>query len=343
MDQQLIVAILVVTLALFFNLSNGLNDSANQVATVISCGALSPAVAVGLAALADFAGSYFLGTNVAKTIGKGIVDPELMRASRIGVFVIYSAILGALSWNLAAWYMGLPSSSSHALIGGLLGAFISGWGFHTVQWMNVFYIVLAMLLSPIFGFLITYLFTKITFFFSQYFGPKVNEAFKKVQVLSLIGQSLAHGTNDGQKSMGIIVFALLVLNFHKPSVPEGFVPHWVVLACSLALSFGILLGGPRLVRKLGVGLFRVRPIHAFASQSASAGVMYAASLLGFPVSTTQVISSSILGAGAAFRPKAVRWAVAGDMSVAWLITIPASAIIASTAFYAGRFVFGLWL
>lgn len=339
MDQQLVVAILVVTLALVFNLSNGFHDSANQVATVITSGALSPEAALTLAALADFAGAYYLGTNVAQTVAKGIVNPAMVRASQVGIFVIYSALLGALFWNVVTWYFGLPSSSSHALIGGMLGAFVAGWGPHVVNWSLVIQIVAVMLVSPLIVFIITYLFTKLTFFSSQYLSPRFNEAFKKLQVISLIGQALAHGANDAQKTMGVIVFGLLVLKFYDPSLESGAIPHWVVLSCSLSIAFGVFFGGWRIIRRLGAGLFRVRPIHALASQLASAGIMFAASALGFPISTTQVISTSILGAGAAFRPKAVRWAVAGEMVTAWMITIPVSALAAAGFFYMSRMFF----
>lgn len=340
MDQHLIVAILVVALALIFNFSNGFHDSANQVATVITTGALSPEAALSLAALSDFAGSYFLGTRVAETIGKGIVNPELMRASHVGIFVIYSALLGAISWNVITWRLGFPSSSTHALIGGMIGAFVAGWGTAPVNWTTVLGIVLVMLASPLAGFAITYIFTKLTLFSSQYFGPGVNEGFKKMQVASLVGQSLAHGANDAQKSMGVIVFGLLVLNFHSPQAGAGFIPPWVVLSCSLTISAGVLLGGWKLIRRLGSGLYRIRPIHAFASQAASGSIMCLASVFGFPISTTQVVSSSILGAGAAFRPKAVRWQVAGDMVAAWLITLPVSALLSAGFFFAGKLLFG---
>jgi len=339
-DQHLVVAILVVALALIFNLTNGFHDSSNQVATVITSRAMAPEAALTLAAVADFCGAYFLGTHVAETIGRGIVNPELMRSDALGIFVIFSALLAAISWNLLTWHFGFPSSSSHALIGGMLGAFIAGWGPAPIQWGTVTGIIVVMVLSPLVGFAITYLFTKLTLFSSQFFGPGANAAFKKMQWISLIGQSLAHGANDAQKTMGVIVFGLLVLNFHSPRNSGPLIPHWVVLSCSLSIAFGVMLGGWKLIRRLGWGLYRIRPIHAFASQAASGSIMYVTSILGFPISTTQVVSSSIMGAGAAFRPRAVRWAVAGDMAVAWLITIPVSALLAAGFFYAGQFAFG---
>ena len=340
MEYSLFVVVLAVALAIFFDFSNGFHDSANQVATVISSRALSPEVALIIAAVADFCGAYFLGTNVAKTIGKGIVDPEIIKTSSFGIYVLISAICGAIGWNVITWYFGIPSSSSHALIGGLVGAFVAGWGTGPVQWVNVRNIVLVMLVSPLVGFFCTFLFTKTTFFFSQWASPKANTLFKNLQVLSLILQSLAHGTNDAQKTMGVITFALIITNRYQPPPGEVLpIPHWVVFACSAAMALGIATGGWRIIKKLGSGLYRVRPIHSFASQSTSAAIMYATSLFGFPISTTQVISSSIMGAGSAFRPKSVRWAVAGDMVVAWLITIPASGLIAGGTFLLIKAVF----
>ncbi len=341
MDPIVWAGLLAITLALFFDFSNGFNDSANQVATVISSRALEPEIALSLAAVADFTGAYFLGTSVAHTIGKGILRPELIRGSSLAIYVITSALLGAISWNVATWYFGLPSSSSHALIGGLLGAFVSGFGVGLVQWDNVKTIVLIMIVSPLAGFSITFVVTKLTFFFSQWFGPKINSFFRGLQIFSLIGQGLAHGTNDAQKTMGVITFVLILMGSVSPAKDGDFViPHWVILSCSSVIALGVATGGWRIIRKLGSGFYRVRPVHGFAAQTASAGIMYAASAFGFPVSTTQVISTSVLGAGAAFRPKSIRWALAGDMVTAWAITIPASAAMAAVIFQIVRFFAG---
>jgi len=340
MEQNLPIAIFVVALALFFDFSNGFHDSANQVATVITSRALSPEAALLLAALANFVGAYFFGTSVAKTIGKGIVDPQLMGETTRGIVILCSALLGAVTWNILTWYFGIPSSSSHALIGGLLGAFVAGWGFKPVQWHNVRNIVLIMLCSPLVGFFLTFFFTKFTFFLTQWSSPKANQIFKRLQVISSVTQALSHGMNDAQKTMGVIVFALITLNFYHP--PEGAefpIPHWVVLSCSLAIALGTVIGGWRIIKTLGSGLYRVRPIHGFGSQTASTAIIYLTALFGFPISTTQVISSSIMGAGSAFRPKSIRWELAGEMVLAWLITIPASALVAAATFKLTEFLF----
>jgi len=334
MTLTILVAGFVVTLALFFDFTNGFHDSANQVATVITSHALSPAAALSSAALANFVGAYFLGTAVAETIGKGIVDPRLLQTGTSGIIVVIAALFGAIIWNLITWYFGIPSSSSHSLIGGLIGAFFFGWGPQPINWNKVWHIILIMIISPFVGLFITYIFTRLTLIFSRWSTPKVNRTFKKLQIGTLVTQALAHGTNDAQKTMGVVVFALILLGLQKPSAGGHItVPHWVVISCSLAMAFGTALGGWRIIKTLGAGLYKIRPIHGFASQTASTLIIYFTAVLGFPISTTQVISSSVMGAGAAFRPKMIRWQVAQDMAVAWLITIPASGLIAGLTFF----------
>ncbi|MDD5687023.1 MAG: inorganic phosphate transporter [Elusimicrobia bacterium] len=334
MDTVILIAGFVVALALFFDFTNGFNDSGNMVATVISSNALTPEVALTLAAISEFIGAYFLGTAVAETIVKGIVDPRLLQTGPSGVIVIISALIGAILWNLSTWYFGIPSSSSHALIGGLIGAFLFGWGPKVINWIKVWHIVLIMILSPFAGLIITYIFTRFTLVFSQWSSPKANRVFQKLQIVSCITQALAHGTNDAQKTMGVITFALVILGLHNISGSQlMLVPHWVVISCALTISLGMGVGGWRIIKTLGNKLYKIRPIHGFASQTASTLIIYFTALFGYPISTTQVVSSSIMGAGSAFRPKMVRWQVAQDMMVAWLITIPASGIMAGLIFY----------
>ncbi|KKR09546.1 MAG: Phosphate transporter [Parcubacteria group bacterium GW2011_GWA2_39_18] len=334
MELAIISAIIVVVLALFFDFTNGFHDSANQVATVIASRALSPAAALIIAAMADFIGAYFFGTAVAETLGKGIVDPRVLQIGVSGVLVIIGAICGAILWNIITWYFGMPSSSSHALIGGLVGAFVVGWGFAPIHWLKVFEIILIMVISPLVGFGVSYFFTRLAWRFAQWSTPKANEVFKKLQIFSLVAQGISHGTNDAQKTMGVITFSLVILGLYSPGSNSSMsIPSWVVIICSLALSLGTIIGGWRIIKTLGAGLYKIRSIHGFVSQIASSAIMYLTATFGFPISTTQVISSSIMGAGAATRIKMVRWQVAKDMAVAWLITMPSSAVLAGTIFY----------
>lgn len=333
MSPIILLAVLVVVIALFFDFTNGFNDSANQVATTIFSRALEPGTALFMAAFANFLGAYFLGTAVAQTIGSGIVDPRALVAGTSGILVVFSALIGAISWNIITWYFGIPSSSSHSLIGGLVGAFLFGWGPELINWTKVEQIVFIMIASPLVGFVVTYIFTQLTLVFSRWFSPKINNVFKKMQIVSLITQALSHGTNDGQKTMGVITFSLVILGLYSPGISGKLeIPVWVIVACALAISLGTVLGGKRIIKKLGSGLYKIRPIHGFASQAASTAVIYLASVFGFPVSTTQVISSSVMGAGAAFRPKMVRWQIAQDMVVVWFITIPVSGLVAGLTF-----------
>lgn len=333
MDMTLLLGIIVTVIALLFNFTNGFHDSANVVATVIASRSVEPEIAMILAAAAEFIGAYFLGTAVAETIGKGIVDPTLLQAGNIGAIVIIAALIGAISWNLLTWYFGIPASSSHALIGGLIGAFFFGWGPKPINWVNVWRIILVMLMSPFIGLIITYIFTKFTLFCCQWATPKANGVFKKLQIVTLVTQAMAHGTNDGQKTMGVITFALIILGLYHSEGKSMSVPHWVVISSALTMSVGMGIGGWKIIKTLGTKLYKIRPIHSFASQMASTLIIYLTSVMGFPISTTQVISSSVMGAGAAFRPKMIRWGVAQDMAVAWLITIPASGLIAGIMFF----------
>lgn len=340
MSIVLIVVILAIAIALFFDFTNGFNDSANQVATVIASNALSPVTALVIAAIGNFVGAVFLGRAVAETLGKGIVDPKLFETGVSGVTVVIAALIGATLWNLTTWHFGLPSSSSHALVGGLVGAFVAGWGFYSINWMKVADIFLILLASPIVGFILSWLLTRLTFSVSRIATPKANRVFNRLQIISLVAQSLSHGTNDAQKTMGVITFMLIIVGFYSaPAGGQAFVPLWVVILCSLAISLGTLTGGWKIIKKLGAGLYKIRPIHAFSSQITSALIIYATSLFGFPISTTQVISSAVMGAGAATRPNMVRWLVARDILLAWLVTIPVSAVIATLIFFAIRLIF----
>lgn len=334
MSPTILLASIAIFLALIFDFTNGFNDSANQVATIISSRALAPTTALVLAALGNFVGAFFLGTAVAETVGKGIVDPTLLHAGHSGVFVVMSALIGAILWNTATWYFGIPSSSSHALIGGLIGAFVIGLGFAPIHWPKVFSIVVVMLASPLVGFALTFLLARVIMDFSQHCPPRVGRVFDRLQVATLITQALSHGTNDAQKTMGVIPFILIILGLQAAPVKGPFlIPAWVIIACSLAIAIGTLIGGWRIIKTLGVGLYKVGTVHAFVSQVASSLIIYVTAIMGYPISTTQVISSSVVGAGAATRFNMIRWVVAKDMAIAWLITIPASALMAGTSYY----------
>jgi PiT family inorganic phosphate transporter len=334
MSPTIFLAAIAILLALIFNFTNGFNDSANQVATVISSRALAPMNALVLAALGNFVGAFFLGTAVAQTLGKGIVDPTLLHTGNSGVFVVMAALIGATLWNTLTWYFGIPSSSSHALLGGLIGAFVMGWGFTPIHWPKVYSILVVMVVSPLVGFALTFVLTRVVMDFSRRLHPKAGRVFDRLQVLTLMTQALSHGTNDAQQSMGVITFVLILLGLHAAPVKGPLlIPVWVIIACSLAIAIGTMIGGWRVIKTLGVGLYKVTTVHAFMSQAASSLIIYVTALLGYPISTTQVISSSVIGAGAATRFNMIRWGVVRDMAIAWLITIPSSALMAGISFY----------
>ncbi|MCL5017479.1 MAG: inorganic phosphate transporter [Patescibacteria group bacterium] len=333
MSLAIITVILLVATALLFTFTNGFTDSASQVATIIFSRSLGLEVSLLIAAIGNFVGAYFLGTAVAQTIGSDIINPHVLQQSgSSGVLVVFAALISAISWNVVAWYLSIPSSSSHALIGGLIGSFLFSWGPNPINWDKVIAIVIVMLISPIVAFAITYFFTQMTLFFSQWSSPKINKLFKDLQVFSLIAQSLSHGTNDTQKTIGVISFSLVILGMSGSSGGKLLIPNWVVLSCSLAMFLGTLLGGKGIIKKIGSGLYKIRPIHGFASQTSSSIVIYLASILGFPVSTGQIMSSSVMGAGAAFRPKMIRWQIAQEMVAVWVFTIPATALLAGILF-----------
>ena len=314
------ITIAVILLALVFDFLNGIHDSSNVVATMISSRALEPRLALGLTALANFFGPFVFGVAVATTIGE-----EIVAASAINENVLLAALASAIFWNLLTWYLGFPSSSSHALMGGFIGAVIVGAGWGSIHLAGMEKILIALFTSPIIGFIIGYLILRITIIFSWNASPRINQFFRQSQVLTALALALSHGTNDAQKTMGIITLAL---------VTDGFltvfkVPTWVILACATMIALGTALGGWKLIRTLGGRIFRIRPVDGFASQLASAAVILGASLVGGPVSTTQVVSSAILGVGTGERANKVRWGVAQEIVTAWLLTIPATALVAA--------------
>ncbi len=331
----LTIVLMLIGIILLFEFTNGLNDSATLVVTSVITGAMEPRKILLVIAFFEFIGALLLGTAVARTLGRGIVSPQ-----DISLAAIFSAMLGAILWNLGNWFFGMPSSSSHALIGGLIGAVAMGSGLHLIHWGRVLGVLGILVLTPVFG-LITghYLTKKIITLFQGFRPAKANHILKKWQILTSITLALSHGSNDAQKGMGMISLALLT--FHKIS-PEMiskiyqplpghsfYVPLWVIVACSIILALGVSLGSWRIMKTLGTRLYKVRPIHGFSAQACSSAIIYLASFFGFPVSTTQIVSSSILGAGAAQGFGSVRWGVGRQIFFTWIITIPGAAILSS--------------
>jgi PiT family inorganic phosphate transporter len=305
-------------LALCFDYVNGFHDTANAIATSVSTKALSPRAAIMVAASLNFLGALS-GTAVAATIGKSIVAPEMVTG-----LVLITALIGAIFWNLFTWYFGIPSSSSHALIGGLVGAVIAGFGFSYVQWHGFFSIFSGLIIAPIVGLLAGSLVMTLLFWVFKTASPALtNNKFRKLQILSACMASFAHGSNDAQKSMGIITMALV-----SGGLLGSFqVPLWVKMACAGAMALGTAVGGWKIIRTMGGKIFRIEPINGFAADFTSSLVIYTASLMGAPVSTTHVVSSSIMGVGAAKRLRGVRWNIARQIIIAWFVTIPSSALV----------------
>jgi PiT family inorganic phosphate transporter len=318
-----ILLVLVVLFALIFDYVNGFHDTANAIATSVTTKALSPRNAIILAASLNFLGALS-GTAVAETIGSSIIKPGMVDEK-----VLIMALIGAIAWNIFTWYFGIPSSSSHALIGGLTGASVAMFGLHSVNWPGLGVIVFFLVASTVVGLLVGgVVMTLLSWVFHGASQTKLDKGFRRLQVLSACMMSFSHGSNDAQKSMGIISMALLsggyISSFH--------VPVWVMLACAVAMALGTAAGGCRIVSTLGSKIFRIEPINGFAADFSSSVVIYSASLMGYPVSTTHVVSSSIIGVGCAKQIKAVRWETARQLVTAWLITIPSTALI-SLVFY----------
>jgi PiT family inorganic phosphate transporter len=314
------ILIAVIVLALFFDFLNGIHDSSNVVATMISSRALSPRVALGMTAIAEFSGPLIFGVAVAETIGH-----EIVAAETINTQVLLAALASAIFWNLFTWYLGFPSSSSHALVGGFIGAVAIGAGWQAILLHGLEKILIALFISPIVGFVIGFIILRIILLLCWKATPRVNVFFKRSQIFTALALALSHGTNDAQKTMGIITLALVTGGYLRVFA----VPVWVIIICAGMIAFGTAVGGWKLIRTLGGKFYKIRPVHGFATQLASAVVIMGASLVGGPVSTTQVVSSAIMGIGAAERVNKVRWGVAQEIATAWLLTIPATALVAA--------------
>jgi PiT family inorganic phosphate transporter len=319
-----VLIIVIIVLALIFDFLNGVHDSSNVVATMISTRALPPRVALGMTAIANFVGPFIFGVAVAETIGN-----EVVTSDAINLPVILAALCAAIMWNLITWYLGFPSSSSHALIGGLIGAVIIGAGWQAIILPGLLKILLALFLSPILGYLVGFIILRMLFLIFWNSSPRVNKYFNRGQILTSILLALSHGTNDAQKTMGIITLALVTGGYLK----SFSVPNWVIFSCATMIAGGTALGGWRLIKTLGGKFYRIRPVDGFAAQLASSVVILSASLIGGPVSTTQVVSSAIMGAGAAERKNKVRWGVAQEIGTAWILTIPATAMVGAGIYW----------
>lgn len=320
----------LIAVSLIFDFLNGFHDSSNIVATVISSRAMKPRTALYMTAAAEFIAPFLFGVAVAKTVGSDLID-----SNAITINVVIASVCAAILWNLLTWFIGMPSSSSHALLGGLLGAAILFGGFAVVKLEGLFKILLALFISPILGFVIAFLLMHVIVLVSQGASPRINSFFKRAQIFTSLGLALSHGSNDAQKTMGIITLGLVAGGFQ-----ESFhVPTWVIFISASAIALGTAFGGWRLIKTLGGKIYKIRPVDAFTSQAASASVILSAALFGGPVSTTQVVSSSIMGAGAADRINKVRWTVGKDMLITWVLTIPATAIVAALIYSLITFLF----
>lgn len=318
----MILLILIIILALSFDLINGFHDTANAIATVVSTKALTLKKAIIMAAIMNFLGAV-ISTGVAETIAKDIVDLDKISN---GSIVMIAALIAAILWNLLTWYLGIPSSSSHALIGSLAGAAYASVGIHAIKLKGFAKVVSSLIISPLLAFTVGFLmFTLIKILFKKANAVKANKGFRKVQVLTAALQAFSHGTNDAQKSMGIITMALVSYGYQT----EMTIPHWVQLLCALAMTVGTSIGGWRIIKTVGTQIMKLKPVNAVAADLSSVLIIQIATRFGLPVSTTHVVSCSIMGVGASYRVKGVNWSTARKMVSAWFTTIPITFIISA--------------
>lgn len=318
--------IVIVVIALVFDFINGFHDSANSISTVVSTRVLSPKYAVLWAAFFNFIAAFFIGTQVANTIGRGIIHPDI-----VDNMLILSALGGAIIWNLITWYYGLPSSSSHALIGGLIGAGIAKSGTSSLVWAGVIKTTAFIILSPAIGLVLGYIFMVISLNLNRNSNMARSEKlYRKLQLCSSAIYSLGHGMNDAQKTMGIIAIVL----YSKGLIGSSFnIPYWIIIMCYTVIALGTMFGGWRIVKTMGTKITKLRPIGGFSAEAAAACSIIGASIAGIPVSTTHTITGAIVGVGATHRLNAVRWGVAGNIVWAWILTIPITALISSIIYF----------
>ena len=324
MAISLEIVIFLIAVALAFDFLNGFHDAANSIATIVSTGAMSPRWAVAWAAFFNFVAFLVFGVAVASTIGKGIIDPAI-----VDHYVVFGALVGAVAWNLITWYYGIPSSSSHALIGGLAGAAVAKGGTSKLVAAGFLKTAAAIVLSPLLGFVLAIvLMIAVSWIFAGSTPRRVDRWFQQLQFVSAALYSLGHGGNDAQKTMGIIWMLLIASGLSAANEP---LPFWVVLACQAAMGLGTLFGGWRIVKTMGMRITKLKPVGGFCASASGAATLFIATGFGVPVSTTHTITGSIVGVGSAKKFSAVRWGVAGDIIWAWIFTIPGSAFIAGIA------------
>lgn len=331
MDISTLIILIVIFLALAFDFINGFHDTANAIATSVSTRALKPRTAILLAACMNFLGAIMF-TGVAKTIGGSVADPAQLDN---GLEILIATLLSAIIWNLVTWWFGIPSSSSHALIGSLAGAVYVGAGSDKLNWSGFITIIEGLVLSPVIAFVVGYIIMMLLkWIFAKRSPHTVNKGFRSMQILTAAIQSFTHGTNDAQKAMGIITFALVTAKYQD----NMEVPLWVKLSAATAMALGTSVGGWKIIKTMGTKIFKIEPINGFAADLTGATVIFGATLLHLPVSTTHAITSAILGVGSAKRFSAVKWGVAGRIVVAWVITIPIVAVLAGVLY---KLLFGL--
>jgi PiT family inorganic phosphate transporter len=321
--------ILVIILAVIYDFLNGVHDSSNIVATMIASRAFRPQVALTLTAVAEFLGPFLFGVTVATTIGH-----EVVQSNALNLDVIVACLVGAIAWNLITWFLGIPSSSSHALIGGMVGAVATGVGFGAIKISGLEKVLFALFTSPLIGFAFGFVITRLIYFLARGTTPEVNWFFKNGQFVTALGMAFSHGTNDAQKTMGIITLSLVISGY----LDVFRVPFWVIGISAAAIALGTALGGWRLIRTLGGKFYKIRPVHAFSTQLTSGIVILTASAFGLPVSTSQVVSSAIIGVGSSERFGKIRWSVAQEIVTAWFITIPASALFSAGIYWLINFL-----
>ena len=323
---------MLVLLALVFDFMNGFHDSANAIATVVSTGVLKPQTAVAMAAFFNFIAIFVVSMKVAQTIGKGTIDPHV-----VDHYVIFGALVGAIVWNIITWYYGIPSSSSHALIGGLVGAAVAKSGTGALISAGLIKTVVFIVVAPLLGFVLgSVIMLMVSWIFVKSTPRKVDVWFRRLQLASAAGYSLGHGGNDAQKTMGIIWMLLIAAGYTSPT--DALPPTWVIVSCYAAISFGTLFGGWRIVKTMGQKITKLKPVGGFCAETGGAMTLLMASFWGIPVSTTHTITGAIVGVGASQKASAVRWGVAGNIVWAWIFTIPASAFMAAVAWWIGTHI-----